>query len=171
MAEVVKPWHRLRDPLYDGREDPLPDYGVNCDDCQGPLVGARRERCPHCRAAFDLRSRLPKRNWFNIDRYVCGEMTPAVLQPMLAAEYVPHMPVRDKSVAEIYGGSNIVEVCLTAPLDFYFDVLHLIRAAAKKIDQVRATPRETWRCTGCGSRVPAHFDICWSCEKPRDEHA
>ena len=167
MAGVVKSWHRLREPRFSGHELPLPDFGLLCHACRHPLAGARRRACPDCGAPFDPESIRPRRNWFIVDQGMCGDVSLAGLEPLLAAERVPHMRAHGKLLAEIYGVAKIVGSRLLVPAEFYFELLWLIRDAAKEIEQIRREPVTPWTCPNCGEEVPGHFKVCWSCEQPR----
>ena len=167
MADVVKPWHRLRGPRFTGGELPLPDFGLLCHVCRHPLAGARRRACPDCGVPFDLEAIRPRRNWFIVDQAMCGEVSLAGLEPLLAAEHVPHMRAHGKLLAEIYGVAKIVGSRLLVPAEFYFELLWLIRNAANEIEQVRREPGTPWTCPNCGEEVPEHFKVCWNCETAR----
>jgi predicted amidophosphoribosyltransferase len=167
MADVVKSWHRLREPRFTGHELPLPDFGLLCYECRQPLAGARRHACPACGVPFDPEAIRPRRDWFVVDQGMCGDVSLAGLEPLLAAERVPHMRAHGKLLAEIYGVAKIVGSRLLVPAEFYFELLWLIREAEKEIEQVRREPMAPWTCPNCGEEVPGHFKVCWSCEQPR----
>lgn len=167
IAEVVKPWHRLRDPRFTGHELPLPDFGLRCGACREPLAGATTRRCPKCRAGFDPEAIRPSRDWFIVDQPLCGDVALAGMEVILAAERVPYTRAPGKMLAEIYGVAKIVGSPLTVPREFYFEVLWLIRQAAEGIEQVRRDPGADWTCPACGEAVPDHFDVCWNCEAGR----
>lgn len=168
MADVVKPWHRLREPRFTGHELPLPDFGLLCHACRYPLAGAARRACPDCGAPFDPESIRPRRTWFIVDQSLCGDVSLAGLEPLLATECVPHMRAHGKLLAEIYGVANIVGSRLLVPAEFYFELLWLLRRSVKEIEQVRQHPGSPWTCPNCGEEVPHHFNVCWNCEQPRE---
>ena len=82
MAEVVKPWHRLREPRFTGHERPLPDFGLLCQACRHPLAGAERYECPDCGVPFDVEVMRPRRTWFIVDQSLCGDVSLAGLEPL-----------------------------------------------------------------------------------------
>lgn len=167
MADVVKPWHRLREPRFTGCELPLPDFGLLCQSCGRALAGARGRECPDCGAPFDPEVFRPRREWFIVDQAMCGEVSLAGLEPLLAAEYVPHMRAQGKLLTEICGIANVAGSRLTLSSEFYFELLWLLRKSTKEIEQVRQDPGQPWTCRGCGEEVPGHFNVCWNCERPR----
>lgn len=167
MAEIVKPWHRVRDPRFTGHELPLPDFGLLCRACQQPLAGAPTRQCPGCGAEFDPEAIRPYRQWFLVDQAMCGEVALVGLETLLAVERVPHTRAHRKALAEIYGVTDMVGSRLLVPREFFFEVLWLIRQAALDIQRIREHPGEQWTCSNCGESVPAHFDVCWNCESPR----
>ncbi len=168
MAEIIKPWHRLRDPRLTGHELPLPDFGLLCRACQYPLAGAPTRQCPSCNAEFDPEAICPTRKWFIIDQEMSGEVALAGLEALLAAEYVPYTHARGKQLSEIYGVKQIIGSRLLVPREFFFEVLWLIRRAAKDIQHVHQQPGKPWTCPNCGEEVPDHFNVCWNCEQPRE---
>jgi predicted amidophosphoribosyltransferase len=168
MAEVVKPWHRLRDPRFTGHELPFPDFGLRCGACQQPLAGAPTRHCPSCQAEFAPEAIRPHRQWFIIDQEMCGAVPLAGLEALLAVERVPYTRAHRKALAEIYGVTEIIGSRLLVPREFFFEVLWLIQRAAQEIERVRAQPESYWTCPECGEEVPAHFDLCWNCEAPRE---
>ncbi len=168
MADIVKPWHRLREPRFTGRELPFPDFGLRCRSCQQPLAGARTRHCPGCRLAFDPDAIRPSRAWFVVDQVMCGEVPLAGLEALLAVEHVPYTRAHRKAVAEIYGVTQIIGSRLLVPAEFFFELLWLIQRAGQEIERVRAQPKSYWICPNCDEHVPAHFDVCWNCETPRD---
>ena len=169
MAEVVRPWHRLRDPRFSGHELPLPDFGLRCRVCQEPLAGAPTHRCPSCTAGFDPESIRPQRKWFIVDQEMCGDVTLAGLETLLAVEHVPYTRAHRKALAEIYGVTEIIGSRLLVPREFFFEVLWLIRRATQDIQRVREQPEADWTCPHCGEVVPGHFDVCWNCETSREK--
>lgn len=168
MADVVKPWHRLRDPSFTGHELPLPDFGLLCQRCRQPLAGAPTRQCPSCGAGFDPEALRPHHKWFLVDQITCGDVALAGLEALLGAEHVPHIHARGKLLAEIYGVKQIIGSPLLVPREFFFDVLWLIRQAALDMQRIRRQPEADWTCPKCGESVPGHFDVCWKCETARD---
>ena len=168
IPSLIRPWTRLRGPRVTGRERPLPDFGLQCAQCQAPLAGAERMECPQCRAPFDLPALPLREKWFVLDRQLCGDLPIPGVQALLAAEDVPHVPVNEMTLSEIYGGQSVMVNRLRVPSEFLFEVLWLLRKARREMEAVRAAgPGERWRCGHCGARNPGHFEICWKCEQPR----
>jgi hypothetical protein len=167
MAEIVQPWHRLREPRFTGHELPLPDFGLLCHACRHPLAGARQRACPACSAAFDPEAIRPRRKWFIVDQAMCGYVSLVGLEPLLAAERLPHMRAHGKLLAEIYGVAKIIGSRLLVPNEFFFELLWLIQKTSKEMQQVREQPGSPWTCPRCGEEVPDHFNVCWNCEHPR----
>lgn len=167
MADVVKPWHRLREPRFTGHELPLPDFGMCCAGCQEPLVGARGRACPSCGEPFDPESVRPVKEWLIVDQPMCGDVTLAGIEVLLGVERVPYTRAAGKLLREIYGGTDVVGSRLLVPREFYFEVLWLIRRAVLDMQRVREHPEADWTCSKCGEEVPGHFDVCWNCETPR----
>jgi predicted amidophosphoribosyltransferase len=168
MGEIVKTWHRLRDPRFTGHELPQPDFGLLCDACHQPLAGTTTFQCPSCGVAFDPEAIRPRRKWFLVDQIMCSDVALASLEALLGTEHVPYMHASGKLLAEIFGFRRIVGSPLLAPREFYFEVLWLIRQAAQELQHVRQQPGERWTCANCGEKVPNHFDVCWNCETARE---
>jgi len=167
MEEVVKPWHRLREPRFTGHELPLPDFGLRCRACGQPLAGASARRCPACGAPFDPEAIRPRRHWFLVDQELCGEVPLAGLEALLAAERVPYTRAHGKLLSEIYGVTQPIGSRLLVPREFFFELLWLIRRASAEIARVRQEPPQEWVCPGCGEAVPGHFELCWNCQSRR----
>ncbi len=43
------------------------------------------------------------------------------------------------------------------------------RTAAAVTPAIAADQPAEWQCNGCGETVPGNFDICWQCERGRDD--
>jgi len=170
VSEVVKPWHRLRDPRFTGRELPFPDFGLKCRSCNQPLAGAKTRHCPHCDTPFEpAEFLLTRRDWFVVDQHLCGDVPLAGLEVLLAHERVPYTRHHNKLLREIYGGTQIIGARLLVPTEFFFEVLWLIRSTALDMEQARQHADDAgWTCPNCDEEVPAHFDVCWNCETRRD---
>jgi predicted RNA-binding Zn-ribbon protein involved in translation (DUF1610 family) len=159
IEELIGPWTRLRDPRFTGHELPLPDFGLLCRACQRPLAGATDFTCPACGAAFDPETWRPRRTWFILDAELCGPLPVPGVQALLAAESVPHFPMLEMTVGEIYGGQSIMVNRLRVASEFYFEVRWLLAQARQELG--------AWRCARCGEDNPAHFELCWNCQAPR----
>ena len=91
------------------------------------------------------------------------------MQALLAAERVPHAPVLEKTLGEIYGGSSMTVTALRVASESVFEVLYLLREARRELLAARARgARGGWRCTGCGEENPGNFEICWNCVRQHD---
>jgi predicted RNA-binding Zn-ribbon protein involved in translation (DUF1610 family) len=168
IEELIGPWTRLRDPRFTGHELPLPDFGLLCRACQRPLAGATDFTCPACGAAFDPETWRPRRTWFILDAELCGPLPVPGVQALLAAESVPHFPMLEMTVGEIYGGQSIMVNRLRVASEFYFEVRWLLAQARQELAAVRAAGAVgAWRCARCGEDNPAHFELCWNCQAPR----
>ncbi len=168
MAALIRPWTRLRDPRFTGRERPLPDFGLLCRACGRALAGAPRDVCLHCGRQFDVEDWRPPREWFVLDAALVGPLPIPGVQALLANELVPHFPVGELSVAEIYGGRSSTINALRIPREFYFEVRWLVQRALADLRAARAARgRGDWRCAACDAPNPGHFELCWNCERPR----
>jgi len=167
VAALVRPWTRLRAPWFSGRELPVPDFGLQCAGCGEPLAGAPERRCPACGGPFDLEHLRPRRRWFLVDAELCGDLPVAGVQALFSAEYVPHVPVMERTIGEIWGGASMMINRLRVPSEFYFDVLWLLRRAREEMDAARTAAETTWHCRACGEENPGHFEICWNCRAGR----
>lgn len=168
MRDLVRPWTRLRDPRFTGHELPLPDFGLACRACRWLLTGAQRHACPHCGVPFDPEEYRPAGEWYVLDHEGCGGLLVSGVQPRLAAEYVPHMPMGEKALAEIYVGQSMTVTRLRVPTEFYFEVRWLIRQMLAEVARARMIGEsQKWRCRNCREMNPGHFEICWNCEAGR----
>lgn len=167
MAEVVESWHRLRAPRFTGREDPFPDYGLDCGHCRSPLAGARDFTCLKCGRRFDPEDYRPRKNWHLINQNLYGSITASEIAPILAAERVPYLTIQGSVVREIIGATNVNYFHVMIPREFYFDALLLIRKNVDELRRVREHTPPSWRCAQCGESVPGNFDICWKCNAER----
>jgi hypothetical protein len=83
-------------------------------------------------------------------------------------EHVPHIPVAERTVSEIYGGHGLLFDRLRVPSEFYFDVLFLLQRARREMAAARAAGEAAnWTCRGCGEENPGNFELCWNCQGPR----
>jgi len=170
IPALIQTWTRLRDPRFTGGERPLPDFGLTCSNCDQPLAGAPASVCPHCQTPFDLETLRPQKAWCLLDAGLCGPLPIPGVQALLATESVPHVPVNEKTLREIYGGQSMIVTRLRIPSEFYFEVLWLIRRARLEMDTARSVgDRGEWLCSQCGEPNPAHFEVCWNCEQPRNQ--
>ena len=86
------------------------------------------------------------------------------VQVLLAGKQVPHLPIGEKSLSEIYGGTTLAITALRVASEFYFDVLALLQQTRREIAIARMnTPDSDWTCSSCGEDSPAHFEVCWNC--------
>ena len=168
VKDLVRTWTRLRGPRFTGHESPLPDFGLACATCGQALVGAVEQRCPGCGAAFDPEAVRPKEAWFVLDARLCGDLPIPAVQALLAMEGVPHFPLTERTLGQIYGSESFVLAGLRTPSEFYYELLWLLRRTLNEVQAARATAdRDLWPCPQCGEHNPAHFEVCWNCERPR----
>lgn len=169
VAGLIRSWTPLRAPRFTGDELPLPDFGLFCGACQQPLAGATELRCPSCAAPFEVQTLRPAKPWFVLSGELCGPLPIPGVQALLATEGVPHVPVHEKTLSEIYGGQSMTVSRLRVPSDFYFEVLWLIQRALTEMETVRSTEPEPWTCQRCGEENPGHFELCWQCQETRSQ--
>jgi hypothetical protein len=168
VQALTRPWTRLRDPRFTGHELPLPDFGLTCAACGGPLAGATQRSCALCQAPFDPESYRPREPWFVLDGSLCRGVPVSMVQMLLTSEQLPHLPVGEMTIGEIYGGQTMMVQRLRVPREFFFEVLWLIREAQRDIAAVRARgPQQEWHCGHCGAGNPGHFEVCWNCQRPK----
>lgn len=167
MAELVKPWTRLRPPRFTGTERPLPDFGLKCAGCAAPLAGATGDACGVCGRAFDLEPVRPRDAWFLVDPAEHpGLLTPAV-EMLLHEEQIPYVPTNQRSPMEIYVGSNPLAGRLHVASEFRFEFLWLIAQTRAELAARAAAAATEWSCAACREPVPGSFDACWNCGAER----
>ena len=170
MADVVQPWHRVRSPTFTGREQPLPDFGLQCRSCDKPLAGGVGSACGKCAAPLDLERLRPTRKWFTVDRRIGRGIPTDQIQAMLTEAYVPFRVEADRTYREIYGITAMDPIRLRVMSEFFFDALHLIRVREEEhLSDVERSSSNEWPCPECDEKNPGHFDICWSCSTDRPE--
>jgi hypothetical protein len=169
IERLLRPWTRLRAPRFTGDELPFPDFGLSCSACGTPLCGAPTRDCLQCRAPFDPQATRPPRSWFLLDVRLGGGFALAALEPLLAAERIPYIPVDLHSVTNVPVGIPITSRPVLVPSEFYFELLWLLRQRRRgPADGGSSTTRApAWRCPACGQRVPGNFELCWSCQAAR----
>ena len=167
VPSLIRPWTRLRDPRFTGHELPLPDFGLRCARCRAPLAGSTEPACGQCGTPFDLQALQPNQHWFTLDRHLCGELPIMGVQSLLASEDVPHIPVHDMTISEIYGGQSVLASRLRAPSEFFFEILWLLQRARAEMAAAQAAAERLWRCAACGEENPGNFELCWNCQQPR----
>lgn len=168
IEQIVRPWHRLRPPRFTGAELPVPDFGLGCTDCGRAVAGLASHVCPGCGREFDLQRYGPAKAWFVLDHRLTGELAIPGVQSILGAEHVPHFPVGELTVAEIYGGRSMTVTALHVPAEFFFEVLWLLQRIRSEVRASRgAGARPPWSCPSCGEENPGNFELCWSCEATR----
>ncbi len=147
-----------RNPLYTGRERPLPDFGLNCPECEHPLAGVEGELCPACGAFLDLPAIPPGDSWVDIGLYIPPAVAPIARRVLYEAS-VPYM-VDSGNWAGVYGfGATELVSRLLVPRVFFLDAMEtLTRAVSTDQRQIPA-----WVCPRCEESVPAGFEICWKC--------
>ena len=162
MEDIIKPWHRLRDPHFTGLELPFPDFGLACGACESPLAGAERHACPTCGDAFDPLARLPEKDWFAAESWMIHDMPQPLLEMILVAEYIPH------TFREFRSPFGFESLEMVASREFFFDFLAVVRRERIQMADNRDAARTgQWRCGGCDEENPPNFDVCWNCEVPK----
>ena len=168
--------HPTYGPDFDPRALPLPDLGLRCPGpgCGYPLAGLARPGCPECGHAIDLEQFLPPGDQPLL--YVEGRTVRAT--PDVAALLNHHHIAwqRDagtlETVLQIGGqlaSSAHQEVCVAR--HDYLAAVDLLRRAARGSPPPAPPdlhPGGDWICP-CGEENPAGFELCWACERPRDE--
>lgn len=173
MVEVIRPYHRLRDPRFTGRELPFPDFGLACSECESPLAGARLQSCPGCGKPFDPGGYLPRDEWFEVEGWMLGTISHPIAEMILLQEQVPHH-VQEGKTAIAMGYARLL-----VPAEFFFEFLWLMRENEKRSlsekdrdrdDEEQDVPQPgDWVCAGCGERSPDGFAVCWNCQTPRSD--
>ncbi|MFH1748692.1 MAG: hypothetical protein ABIG44_16785 [Planctomycetota bacterium] len=164
MGSIVHTWMRLRPPRFTGDESPLPDFGFYCPYCETDLAGAINHTCPQCGKPFDISGRLPRHDWFILDRIMCGEVPVPGMQSVLEAELVPHFPVEERTIGELVGGHGSLFNRLRVASEFYLEVRWLLQHARHEMDVARAAGGlNDWTCPKCHEENPGNFDLCWNC--------
>jgi rubrerythrin len=162
MAEVVRPWTRLREPRFSGEELPFPDFGLKCATCGRPLAGAPQRVCPACGEPFDPAAFLPAKKWHAVEPQEDQSLPFPMTESILVSEQVPHIVHETRTAFGIAGWRLMV------PSDFYFEVLWLIRQARNRIESQRAADGdEGWLCPQCNTNNPGGFELCWNCGAAR----
>jgi len=168
MSEIVQTWHRLRPPRRTGDERPIPAWGIQCRNCRRLLDGSDSLKCPGCGAATDGAHLRPPGEWFVVDETLAGDVPLPTVEILLAGRYVPYVRRSDKLLREIYFGPRMIGSRLLVPTEFYFDVIGILRGAAADMRAARVCENQNpWTCDSCGEEVPAHFDVCWNCQRER----
>jgi len=157
--------------VFDPNQLPMPDLGLACRECGYPLAHVAEHRCPECGWAFGMDDLVPPGEFpplFADGQPVRG--TPQVTQ-LLRAYHVPFIPQVDPSVG-VFGlvrTSRQVGDPLLVPRERYLEAVDLLRRQqqGEPMPPTPAAPDRTveWTCPGCGEENPAHFELCWNCER------
>ncbi len=168
MREIIRPWTRLRDPMFTGDELPIPDFNLACLRCRRPAAGWSTRACPQCGTAFDPSAYLPDTTWFRVDAEIRGALLEPVAEVLLAERQIPHFTRGDRTLPGLILGQVGEAAQLMSPSEFYFEVRYALRAENLRIrgDAAGADDRE-WTCGDCGESSPETFDLCWNCQRPR----
>ncbi|MCP4245906.1 MAG: hypothetical protein GY778_02550 [bacterium] len=162
IPELVKPWTRLRAPRFDGTEDPLPDLGLACPDCDELWAGATGGHCPDCGRPMDVASLRPGPAWFEVTPELLGRLPGPMIESVLSAEEVPHL-VRETHNPFVPGTWHLM-----LPSEFFFEFLYLVQEIHTRTQAERSvTGSKPWPCPACAEENPPGFDVCWSCQEPR----
>lgn len=165
MNEIVRPWTRLRSPIFTGQEMPIPDFGLNCPVCRGALVGATTHHCPRCRTAIQMEEFRPSGRWFDAETWCGSGLLSAQVETMLATLQIPHIRVQGRGTMDVFLARGSAGGVLYAATEFFFDFLDALRCLRGALR--RTTVAAPWDCRSCGEQVPGHFEICWNCESKR----
>jgi hypothetical protein len=165
IDDLITPLTPLRPPEITARTRPVPDLGLICGKCEYPLKGLPGDRCPECGEAFSLTDFVPPEPWGEVAG--AATATEAVLMfSRLRSAGIPCLLEDAKGVQ----GAHAADVMVGGPAhkrlrvrrDYYLDAL---AALSSPIDE----PGESWTCPGCSEEVPGNFDICWKCQRAREE--
>lgn len=164
MEAALPTYSRLREPYFTGHESPLPDYSLYCEHCQGPLAGASGQRCPQCNHPFDIEKWKSRRPWFEATAALRRDIPLAVTIALLDECYVPYFVEQSRDPF----GSSVTRLLVRR--EFFFDLLWILsQARLETKDQTRVEPRSAWICPSCAEKNPAHFELCWQCQRERNQ--
>lgn len=159
---------KRREPLYTGKERPLPDFGYRCAACDQLLAGASGDVCLHCGEPFNLQPIHVVGEWVNLSPLLSmfPSQVRAHVQDLLYQAAVPFL-VDNAGLSRAWGFDlGLGRGGLRVPHEFAFDALAaLAEAGAHSLSEDMAD----WICPACGENVPGGFEICWSCEHPHSE--
>lgn len=169
IPSLVRSWTRLREPWFTGDERPVPQWDLRCRKCDIVLDGHDGEACNACGEPLTRSLVRPPRQWFLIDRHLCGPLNVPEVVRLLQTELIPHFRSDERTLAEIAVGGDSVDGRYRAASEFYYDVRYLIAEESKHVGEVRRLARETtWHCSQCGEDNPGNFELCWNCGDPQD---
>lgn len=170
MSRIVKSWHRVRAPWYQGNELPLPEWGLGCSECGASLSGSDTYKCRGCRHPFvpPLQAR-PEGEWLSITKAMCGPLWDELIEQVLLQNDVPLRREYQPLFETMYLGKIHEPGPLLIHRDFYFDVLHILSVQKAKLlterDQADENPI---CCLHCGAECPGNFTACWQCGETLD---
>jgi ribosomal protein L37E len=160
IAEVVRPWNRIRDPWFTGEELPIPEWGLQCRECGTSLCGITTYVCSHCGAAVPLPAKLrPHSEWFAVTPEQGGSLSKELAEMVLLEHDIPHRRV---SSSQLYGELH-TQWYITAASEFYFDVLFVLTREQQRIEASRADAERKLNCQSCEAENPGNFLTCWQC--------
>lgn len=159
IQALIRTWTRLRDPWFYGTELPIPDFGLECPGCGRDLAGLGAYSCPDCEADVTPALAAPRREWFLLEKWLCGRFTAPELEILFGNELVPYMSSDEQTVFEIHLGGGPIGGRLRVPTEFYYDVLWLLRREHRRAPS--ENPDRT--CPSCGEQNPGDFVTCWNC--------
>jgi predicted amidophosphoribosyltransferase len=155
-----------RPPRTLGADFTFPDTDLRCRRCRAPLIDVRDLRCPRCSVVLDPAALLPRDTLVAVTREFRQRQPLAILlaRTTLENDGVPNASSAGDGTLRTIAG--ISAATLSVPRSYYFDAVALLierRAAAESSE----TPGDDWPCPACGESVPATFDLCWNCGRPR----
>ncbi len=161
VPSLIRTWTRLRAPTYRGDERPVPDWGLECGHCRAALAGMTGDACNVCGAALAGSLAPPRQDWFVVEPWHLGGLSPAVLLQVVEGELIPHYQSNEQGVYQIYFGSRPLDQRVRVSREFYYDLLAGLAARRKQRAQRPAgAPRV---CPNCEETSPPDFEVCWQC--------
>jgi predicted amidophosphoribosyltransferase len=157
-ASPHKSYLKTREPVFTGRERPLPDFGLCCEGCDQPLAGAPDDRCPRCGEQFTIPDPGEHGRWMRIEDYVPRELL-VQLKTLLVGAEIPYIADATRTASDTGHAPHIV-AGLQIPREFFFDALYTFEEAMRPPADFARRP---WVCPACAEDVPAGFEICWNC--------
>lgn len=161
IEDVVQSWHRLREPVFDGSESPLPDFGLMCALCEKPLVGSRNQQCIHCdnKLRMELQD-IPPDRWICLSPRFTAGMDDTLVEMIFQHDYIPYLLESGKQFSEAFLGARPIPRRAYIDRDFIFDALYAIH---REYNRLVAHGRYEWNCKQCNEENPHTFETCWQC--------
>lgn len=152
----------------------VPDFGLKCPSCSYLLAGLPRLVCPECGRAFTMEEFIPRGEFPQV--FMDGRAIIAD-EDVRALMHRYHIPFMEKSgltesIMLSVGAKAKSPGQLCVPRESYFEVFDLLRRVRLNLEL--PPPPETadaaveWTCSGCSESNPGNFDMCWNCERERE---